>query len=327
MLYSEINDIFERYINNAQLYESVFKSMLKTMNPSINDELLQQLPQNIFLYAKDLVSKFDFSKGRNSYIITGKLFGNDFLTNYINKAVEDFKNNPQGSIDLLEPAQQDAFYGQIYEGFIAGLTSNNDFIPKLLGLDKHGKTGAIGKGLGTERHSGDIQMFLYDFDLKEAIDLGNYIEVKYSDDYMQTIAKTHSQSTEKFATTDQVWEQIYEEIKKGLEESVSANYSTGWMEKDTEAASDLDWFLLVSRKSKLNRKLKKEYDEIKKYVNITTPKSIIYIMKSEGLWLSELLDKIRPIVQSNAAYIVKNKKYGINKKRLWYGQQTGGKKI
>ena len=319
MLYSGINEIFKRYINNAQSYESVFRSMLKTMEPSIDDTLLQQLPKNLFMYAKDLVSKFDFSKGRDSYIKTGKLFGNDFLTNYMNKAVEDFKTNPQGSIDLLEPAQQDAFYGQIYEGFIAGLTRNPNIIPQLLGLDKHGKIGTIGKGLGTERHPGDIQMFLYDFDLGKAINLGNYIEVKYSDDYMQVIAKTHSKSTEKFATTDQIWEQIYEEIKKGLEESISTNYSTGWMEDDMEAALDLDLFLQISHGGKVKRDLKKEYDRIKEYVNTTTPKSIIYIMKSEGLWLSELLGKIEPIVQANAAYIVKNKIHGINKKRLWYG--------
>ena len=319
MLYSGISDIFNRYINNAQSYESVFKNMLKTMEPSIDDALLQQLPQNLFLYAKDLVSKFDFSKGRDSYIKTGRLFGNDFLTKYMDKAVEDFKTNPQGSIDLLKPAQQDAFYGQIYEGFIAGLTSNPDIISRLLGLNKHGKIGAIGKGLGTERHPGDIQMFLYDFDLNKAVDLGNYIEVKYSDDYMQTIAKTYSQSTEKFATTDQVWEQIYEEIQKGLETSISANYSTGWMEGDMEAAWNLDLLLQISHGGKVNRNLKQEYDKIKEYVNVTTPKSIIYIMKNEGLWLSELLGKIEPIVQTNAAYIVKNKIYGINKKRLWYG--------
>ena len=319
MLYSGIDEIFDRYINNAKSYESVFKNMLKTMEPSIDNTLLQQLPKNLFLYAKNIVSKFDFPKGRDSYIKTGRLFGNDFLTNYMNKAVEDFKTNPRDSIDLLEPSQQDAFYGQIYEGFIAGITSNPDIISRLLGLDKHGKIGAVGKGLGTERHPGDIQMFLYDFDLDKAVDLGNYIEVKYSDDYMQVIAKTHSESTEKFATTDQVWEQIYKEIKKGLEESVSTNYSTGWMEGDRDAALDLDLFLQISHGGKVNRKLEQEYDKIKEYVNTTTPKSIIYIMKNEGLWLSELLDEIRPIVQTNAAYIVKNEIYGINKKRLWYG--------
>jgi hypothetical protein len=162
-------------------------------------------------------------------------------------------------------------------------------------------------------------MFLYDFDLGKAIDLGNYIEVKYSDDYMQVIAKTHSESTEKFATTDQVWEQIYEEIKKGLEESVSANYSSGWMEGDMDAAWDADILLQISHGGKVNRNLEQEYNKIEEYVNITTPKSIIYIMKNKGLWLSELLGEIEPIVQTNAAYIVKNKIYGINKKRLWYG--------
>lgn len=319
MLYSGINEIFKRYISNAQSYESAFRSMLKTMEPSIDNRLLQKLPENLFLYAKDLVSKFDFSKGRDSYIKTGKLFGNDFLTNYMNKAVEDFKTNPKGSVDLLAPAQQDSFYGQIYEGFIAGITSNPDIIPKLLGLGKHGKIGTIGKGLGTERHPGDIQMFLYDFDLEKAIDLGSYIEVKYSEDYMQAIATTHSNSTEKFATTDQVWEQIYEEIKIGLEESVSTNYSAGWMEGDLGAALDLDLLLQISHGGTVDRKLGQEYDKIKEYVNTTTPKVIIYIMKNEGLWLSELLREIEPIVQTNAAYIVKNKIYGINKKRLWYG--------
>lgn len=318
MFYSGINEIFNRYINNAQSYESVFKNMLKTIEPSIDNTLLQELPQNLFLYAKDMVSKFNFSKGRDSYIKTGRLFGNDFLTNYMNKAVEDFKTNPQGSVNLLEPAQQDAFYGQIYEGFVAGLTSNPNIISQLLGFDKHGKIGVVGKGLGTERHPGDIQMFLYDFDLNKAIDLGNYIEVKYSDDYMQTIAKTYSQSTEKFATTDQIWEQIYEEIKKGLETSMSTNYSTGWMEGDMEAAWNLDLLLQISHGGKVNRNIKQEYNRIKEYVNVATPKSIIYIMKSEGLWLSELLGKIEPIVQTNATYIVKNKIYGINKKRLWY---------
>lgn len=317
-MYTEISSIFDRYINDAHIYEGAFKTMLKTIEPSIDNEALDNLPQNLFLYARDMIQKFDFTQGRNTYMATGKLFGNKFLSDYMDKAVEDFRTNPQGSIDLLDDAQQDAFYGQIYEGFIAGLTSNPDIINKLLGLDSRRNMGIVGKGLGTERHPGDIQMFLYDFDLKKAVDLGSYIEVKYSNDYMQTIAKSYSQSNQKFATTDQVWEQIQEEIEKGLETSVSADFSTGWMDKDTSAAFDLDLFLQLSRNGKFERKVQSEKDKIKEYVSQTTPKSLIYIMKSEGLWLSELLEKMEPIVQSNASYIIKNKMYGISKKRLWY---------
>lgn len=317
-MYTEINSIFERHIKNALIYEGTFKNIIKTIEPSIEDKKLNDFPKNLFAYAKDLVKRYDFEKGRNTYISTGKLFGNSFLTKYMDKAVEDFKNNPRESVDLLEPAQQNSFYGQVYEGFIAGITSKPEILNQLLGLDKQGKIGMIGKGVGTERHPGDIQMALKDFNLDKALDLGSYIEVKYSDDYMQVINKAHLQSTEKFATTDQVWEQIYEEIEKGLQSSIAANFSTGWMDEDTSKALDLSLFLQTSRNGMSDRNILLEYAKIQEYVSTSTPKALIYIMKSKGLWLSQLLKEVQPIVEKNAAYIIKNKIYGINKKRLWY---------
>lgn len=320
-MYRDVRDLFEQYIQDAQVYENTFKGMLRTIEPSIDSEKLDKLPQNLFLHIKEIVKQMNFSKGRETYITAGNMFGNKFLTEYMDKAVDDFKTNPQGSIDLLDDSQQNSFYGQIYEGVVAGLTSNPEIIPKLLGLENKGKLGVKGVGLGTERHPGDVQMFLYDFDLQKAVDLGSYIEVKYSDDYMQTIASVYSESTEQFATTDQVWEEIYDEIQKGLEGSISANFSTGWMHKEVGYANDLDFLLYLTRREGYNRQIQEEKGYIKDYVAKTTPKTLIYIMKSEGLWLSQLLERMEPIVRDNASYIIQHAANNLNRSRLWYSRR------
>lgn len=318
MFYLKISEIFKRYEECARVYEQTFRSMLMSMEPSIDPQQLQDFPKNLHLYAKKLIENYDFSSGRETYIATGKLFGNNFLTHYMNLAVEDFKNNPQGSIDLLEDKYQDAFYGQIYEGFLAGINSKPEILNKILGLDNKGQIKLSGKGLGTEKHPGDIQMFLEGFDLDKAVDLASFIEVKYSDDYMQTISMTKKEMTQKFTTTDQIWEQIYDEIKTRLEKSMSADYSTGWMEGDIDSAQTLDFNLAISRGIKSGRDLTFERKSIENYAQISTPKALIFIMKNEGLWLSELLERMEPIVQNNAQFIIENKLRGMNKNRLWY---------
>lgn len=287
-MYSDIKDIFEDYIKAAEDKEETFRTVLKTYSKTFPSEKIDTLPIYLHTLLKKFSDKYDFEKIRQNWI-NGYKTGNNVIDNYMTAAIQSFQNNPNEGIDLLSEDNKDSFYGQVYEAIF-----------NWIGKQYEGR-GVSFAGIGTQIHSGDMEVLVH------GIDIGRYIEIKYTDDYMSIIERSAKESTGTYDSTDQVYEQINKDIERVLAESVSGDYSIKWK-------NNYDSIYEALMRNSIP---KQGILEISKEM-VKLPMSLIFIFKSEGLWLSQVYEKICPIVQSNAWKIIQNKTGNRLKKQLWY---------
>ena len=293
-MYNDIQQIFDDYIKAAKDKEETFRAVLKTYSNTFPSKTIDELPAYLHKILQTIANRYNFEAIRTNWI-NGIKTDNEVFDNYLEAAIKSFQDNPQEGIDLLSEENKDNFYGQIYEGLF-----------NWIGSKYQGKSISF-PGIGTEIHSGDAKI------LVQGIDIGRYIEIKYSDDYMSIIERSAKESKEKYASTDQVYEQINADIQKVLAESVSGNYSTQWKDEYDSIYEQL-WRNDVSPETDISSIAQSM---------VKLPMSLIFLFKNEGLWLSEVYAKIEPIVQDNADKIIKNKIGDRLKSQLWYSKMGG----
>ena len=291
MLHDDISKRFKFYKSIAKDKEEVLKTLLKTQSNIFPKEQIERLPEYLIENFKPYRDTWDFENIRDRWLNPkDEIHNNSVFSQYLQAAIDDFKTNPNESIDLLDEQYKDAFFGQVNEALFQSMSK---------------RVGLPFEGMGTERHPGDMQILINKFDI------GRYIELKYTDDYMSVIQKAAKTNQNTYASTDEVYLQILADINSYLLSSFGKNYTDQW-------SSDID-AAIVEYQILQGERLTSEMAEKLNF----NPVCLIFLMQNEGLWLSQLLDKIEPIVQTNAQSIIRKTTGKRTRDMLWYSQ--GGK--
>ena len=290
-----VRNIIEDYIDILERYERTFRDQIakRAVGYGITEGDLIRLPQEIFSLVRDYHNEWFmhdcFSDLSDKYAKT-----------YYEKTLESFAKS--GKI-----LNDDEINGTIFETLLLDALRNikgmnvGDNINTVDNLNKL-KSKLDYEGVGLKGKHGDIEIIL------KGVNMPMYIDAKYSTDRSIIISKTE----EKFSNTYDVWQEILEEIQRGIEESIAYDKKRGgeWVSEFIHGKSyrDFDTKMALEHYTK----------------GFLVPKILIYIFKDRGSWSSEVLEELEDRVVANAQRI--QSQHGITKSGenfskswLWYG--------